>query len=148
MIRRLEAGIFNYGSDMTLENNPFELMGMERLVEEQPQDYIGKEALERIRREGVARKLVGLVIDGDELTFDPIGFWPASHDGKEVGKVTDAVWSPRLEQNIGYVWVPIELADPGNRLDIESERGHLTGTTAGIPFVDPKKEAPAASLRS
>jgi glycine cleavage system aminomethyltransferase T len=148
MIRRLEAGIFNYGSDMTLENNPFELTGMERLVEEQPQDYIGKEALERIRRDGVTRKLVGLVIDGDELTFDPIGFWPASHDGKEVGKVTDAVWSPRLERNIGYVWVPIELAEPGNRLDIESERGHLTGTTAAIPFVDPRKEVPAASLRS
>ena len=74
MIRRLEAGIFNYGSDMTLENNPFELMGMERLVEEQPQDYIGKEALERIRREGVSRKLVGIEIDGDDVTFDPTGF--------------------------------------------------------------------------
>jgi len=148
MIRRLEAGIFNYGSDMTLENNPFELMGMERLVDEQPQDYIGKEALERIRREGVKRKLVGVEIDGDELTFDPIGFWPASSGGTEVGKVTDAVWSPRLEKNIGYVWVPIELSQPGNRLDIESERGHLTGTTAAIPFVDPKKEVPAAALRS
>ena len=148
MMRRLEAGIFNYGSDMTLENNPFELMGLERLVEEQPQDYIGKEALERVRREGVMRKLVGLVIDGDELTFDPIGFWPASSGGKEVGKVTDAVWSPSLEKNIGYVWVPIELAAPGNPLDIESERGHLTGTTAAIPFVDPKKEVPAASLRT
>jgi len=148
MIRRLEAGIFNYGSDMTLENNPFELMGMERLVDEQPQDYIGKEALERIRREGVKRKLVGVEIDGDELTFDPIGFWPASSGGTEVGKVTDAVWSPRLEKNIGYVWVPIELSRPGNRLDIESERGHLTGTTAAIPFVDPKKEVPAAALRS
>ena len=148
MMRRLEAGIFNYGSDMTLENNPFELMGLERLVEEQPQDYIGKEALERVRREGVTRKLVGLVIDGDELTFDPIGFWPASSGGKEVGRVTDAVWSPSLEKNIGYVWVPIELAAPGNPLDIESERGHLTGTTAAIPFVDPKKEVPAASLRT
>jgi aminomethyltransferase len=148
MMRRLEAGIFNYGSDMTLENNPFELMGLERLVEEQPQDYIGKEALERIRREGVTRKLVGILIDGDELTFDPIGFWPASSGGTEVGKVTDAVWSPSLEKNIGYVWVPIELAGPGNRLDIESERGHLTGTTAAIPFVDPKKEVPAASLRT
>ena len=58
------------------------------------------------------------------------------------------MWSPRLEKNIGYVWVPIELAEPGNVLAIESERGHLTGTTAAIPFVDPKKEVPAASLRS
>jgi aminomethyltransferase len=133
---------------MTLQNNPFELSGMERLVEEQPQDYIGKEALERIRREGVSRKLVGIEIDGDELTFDPTDFYPAFSGGREVGKVTDAVWSPRLEKNIGYVWVPVELAEPGNRLDIESERGRLAGTTAAIPFVDPRKEVPAASLRA
>jgi aminomethyltransferase len=147
MIRRLEAGIFNYGSDMTLENNPFELMGLERLVEEQPQDYIGKEALERIRREGVSRRLVGIELDGDDIGFDPTGFWPVHHGGAEVGKVTDAVWSPRLERNIGYVWVPIELAAPGTELDVESEHGHVTGRTAAIPFVDPRKEVPAGSLR-
>ncbi len=147
MIRRLEAGIFNYGSDMTLANNPFELMGMERLVEEQPQDYIGKDALERIRREGVSRKLVGIDIDGDAIGFDPTDFWPVHHDGTEVGKVTDAVWSPQLECNIGYVWVPIELAAPGVELDIASEHGPLKGRTAAIPFVDPSKAAPAGSLR-
>ena len=103
-----------------------------------------KDALERIRRDGVSRKLVGIEIDGDEQGFDPTGFWPVHHDGVEVGRVTDAVWSPRLERNIGYVWVPIELSEPGTELDIESERGHLTGRTAAIPFVDPRKEVPAA----
>jgi hypothetical protein len=65
----------------------------------------------------------------------------------QVGKVTD-VWSPGLEKNIGYVWFPIWLAGPGSVLAIEWERGHLTGTTAAIPFIDPKREVPAASLRS
>jgi aminomethyltransferase len=132
---------------MTIENNPFEIMGFERLVEEQPQDYIGKEALERIRREGVARKLVGLEIEGDELRAELSWFWPVHRDGREVGRVTDAVWSPRLKKNIGYVWVPIELAEPGTEVDIESEHGSLKGRTAAIPFVDPSKEVPAASLR-
>jgi glycine cleavage system aminomethyltransferase T len=146
--RRIEAGIMNLNSDMTLENNPFEIMGFERLVEEQPQDYIGKDALERIRREGVTRKLVGIEIGGDELRAELSWFWPVRSGGREVGVVTDAVWSPRLEKNIGYVWVPIELADPGNELDVDSEHGPLTGRTAGIPFVDAKKEVPAASLRA
>src|SRR5581483_3763971 len=144
--RRIEAGIMNYNSDMTLENNPLEIMGLERLVEEQPQDYIGKEALERIRREGVRRKLVGLEFGGDPLEAELTWFWPVVRDGKEIGRVTDAVWSPRLERNIGYVWVPIELAEPGTRIDIESEHGHIVGTTAAIPFLDPKKEIPAAPL--
>jgi glycine cleavage system aminomethyltransferase T len=147
MARRIEAGMMNYGSDMTLENNPFEISGMERLVEEQPQDYIGKAALERIRREGVRRKLVGIELEGGPFDIDPSDFWPVHADGEEVGRVTDAVWSPRLERNIGYVWVPIELADPGTKLDVESEHGRLTGTTAAIPFLDPKKEVPAGRLR-
>jgi aminomethyltransferase len=146
MARRVEAGMMNYGSDMTLENNPFQLMGLERLVEEQPKDYFGKEALERIRREGVDRKLVGIEFEGGPFDIDPADFWPAHHDGREVGKVTEAVWSPRLKRNIGYVWVPTALSDPGNRLDVESQHGHLVGTTAAIPFVDPRKETPAAPM--
>jgi aminomethyltransferase len=146
--RRIEAGIMNLNSDMTLENNPFEIMGFERLVEEQPQDYIGKDALERIRREGVRRKLVGIELEGEELRAELTWFWPVHHGGAEVGRVTDAVWSPRLERNIGYVWVPVELSGPGTELDVESEHGHLKGRTAAIPFVDPRKEVPAAPLKA
>ena len=72
--------------------------------------------------------------------------WPAIHEGQEVGRVTDAVWSPGLAKNIGYVWVPIELAAPGNLLEVDSEHGPLHATTATIPFVDPRKKAPAAAL--
>lgn len=145
--RRVEAGIFNYGSDMTLRDTPFHVMGLERLVEEQPQDYIGKAALERIRREGVDRKLVGIRFDSDEPIPGITRPWLASHEGREVGRVTDAVWSPGLEANIGYVWVPIELAPPGTAIDVDSEHGHMTGRTAVIPFVDPNKQRPAQSLR-
>ena len=148
MAKRVEAGMMNHGSDMTIENNPFQISGLERLVEEQPQDYIGKEALERIRREGVKEKLVGIEFEAEVgFDIDPADFWPAFHEGREVGRVTDAVWSPRLQRNIGYVWVPIELALPGTRLEVESQHGILAGTTAALPFVDPKKQVPAASLR-
>ncbi len=146
MARRIEAGMMNYGSDMTLENNPFQIMGLERLVEEQPQDYIAKEALERVRREGVQRRLVGIEFEGGPFDIDPADFWPAHHEGKEIGRVTDAVWSPRLKRNIGYVWVPSALSDPAHRLDVESQHGPLVGTTAAIPFVDPRKEMPAAPM--
>lgn len=129
---------------MTIENNPFEIMGMERLVEEQEADYIGKEALERIRIEGVKRKLVGIEIEGDGLAAELAEIWPVYRDGRRVGHVTDAVWSPGLKKNIGYVWVPVELAEPGTKLEIESPAGTLIGQAAAIPFVDPKKEVPAS----
>jgi glycine cleavage system aminomethyltransferase T len=143
--RRVEAGIFNYGSDMTLADTPFHLMGLERLVEEQAQDYIGKDALERIRREGVDRKLVGIDF-GAERVPSITRLWPVNHDGRAVGHVTDAVWSPGLERSIGYVRVPIGLTAPGTELGVDSEHGPLAGRTAAIPFVDPEKERPAAAL--
>jgi aminomethyltransferase len=144
--RRIEAGIFNLGSDMTLRDTPFHVMGLERLVESQEQDYIGKTALERIRGEGVDRKLVGIEFDSREPLPAIGAIWPAYTNGTQVGRVTAAVWSPGLRRNIGYVWIPIELAGPGNVLHVESEHGTLTGRTAAIPFVDPKKERPARSL--
>jgi aminomethyltransferase len=68
-------------------------------------------------------------------------------DGDEVGRVTDAVWSPGLEKNIGYMWVPIELAQPESRVDVITEDGvELEAVSATIPFVDPQKKVPAQSL--
>lgn len=141
--RRIEAGIFNCNSDFTPENNPFEISGLERLVEPQEADYLGKAALERVRAEGVTRKLVGIEAGGAPLPYEISEFRPALSAGQPVGHVTDLVFSPRLERNIGYVWVPVELAAPGHDLEIEWRDGSLTAAvTAAIPFVDPAKRAP------
>jgi glycine cleavage system aminomethyltransferase T len=54
-----------------------------------------------------------------------------------------------LEKNIGYVWLPIGLAEPGSAIDVLSENGEeLTATVASLPFVDPKKKAPAGDLKA
>jgi aminomethyltransferase len=98
---------------------------------------------------GVDRKLVGIDLEGDQLRAELSQVGPALHDGEEVGRVTDAVWSPGLEKNIGYVWLPIGLAEPGSAIDVLSENGEeLTATVASLPFVDPKKKAPAGDLKA
>jgi aminomethyltransferase len=132
---------------MTLDDTPLHVMGLERLVEDQPQDYIGKGALEALKAKGVDRKLVGLDLPGEQLRAELSRPWDVMRDGKAVGRVTDAVWSPGLARNIGFVWVPIDMAEPGTKLEIHTEHGTtIEGTTASIPFVDPRKEAPAAAL--
>jgi glycine cleavage system aminomethyltransferase T len=91
--RRIEAGIFNYNSDFTLDNNPFEVTGLERLVEAQEADYVGKAALERIREQGVTRKLVGIEACGDPSFFEiteALPPWPAGN-----GWVMSPIWSGR-----------------------------------------------------
>jgi aminomethyltransferase len=118
-------------------------MGLERLVEPQTVDYIGKAALEEIRVKGVSRKLVGIEVAGDPLPFELSRKCDALSNGEPVGTVTDLIWSPRLEKNIGYVWVPIALAGAGKPLEIVApDGGRWPAQTASIPFLDPKKTVP------
>jgi aminomethyltransferase len=146
--RRIEAGIFNYGSDMTIDDTPLHITGMERLVEPQDQDYLGKDALERLAEQGVDRKLVGAIFEGGPLRAELSRFWPVLDGEDVVGRVTDAIWSPGLEENIGYMWVPIDKAQVGARLRSITEDGdEMSVTVANLPFVDPQKRAPAGSLR-
>jgi aminomethyltransferase len=141
--RRIEAGIFNYGSDMTIENNPFEISGMERLVEFSA-DFIGRATLERIAVQGVRRKLVGVEFGGEPFRMWLEDFWPVVRDGTAVGRLTSAGRSFRLEKNIGYAWVPAELAEQGTELELESPDGPVPATTAALPFLDPGKDIPKA----
>jgi aminomethyltransferase len=145
--RRIEAGIFNYGSDMRVEDTPLHISGLERLVElEQEQDFLGKATLTRLAATGVDRKLVGIEIDGDPLTDEGAlnDFWPVHEPGdvRRIGRVTAGAWSPRLEQNVGFAWVPASHMAEGTLLGVGPPTSPRTATVVPIPFVDPKKDIP------
>ena len=134
----IEAGILNYGIDMTLATNPYEV-GLERLVDlEKPEAFVGREALRRIRDEGPKRRLAGIEIDGPKLDLN-MTRWPASVDGAKVGYVSSAVYSPRLEKNIGYAMLPAASARPGAKLEVETADGVRAATVVPMPFTDPTK---------
>jgi aminomethyltransferase len=142
-IRRVEGGILNWGADMTIENNPFEV-GLERLCSlDGDYDFAGKGALQRIRAEGVRRKLVGVEIGGEKLDMN-FTKWPVHADDGQVGQVTTALWSPRLEKNIGYAWLPVELAENGQSVAVATPAGERAATVVPMPFIDPMKEIPKA----
>jgi glycine cleavage system aminomethyltransferase T len=137
-IRRIEAGILNYGVDMTLETNPYEI-GLERLVNlNKPEPFIGRDALKRISSEGVRRKLVGVEIDGANLDLN-MTKWPVHAAGARVGQVTSAVYSPRLKKNIGYAMVPIEHSPLGTSLNVGTPDGERAAVVVSMPFIDPAK---------
>ena len=139
--RRLEAGIFNYGNDMTIEDTPLHVSGMERLVEFDA-DFVGRDALQRLADGGVDRKLVGVELGGEPFRMWLEDFWPVEHDGERVGRLVSASRSFRLEKNIGYAWVPIGFAEPGTTLEVVSPDGPVPAVTAALPFLDPNKDVP------
>jgi glycine cleavage system aminomethyltransferase T len=144
--RRIEAGIFNYGSDMRVEDTPYHVTGLERLVElGQEADFTGKSELARIAEQGVDRKLVGIEIAGDPMTDEGAlnDFWAVlAPGGDRIGRVTGAAWSPRLERNVGYAWVPSSHMTLGTQLEVAAPAGMRRSRVAALPFVDPRKEIP------
>lgn len=140
-IRRIEAGILNYGADMTIADNPFEV-GLDRLVDlDKSSDFIGKQALKRVATEGVKRKLVGIEIQGPPIEFN-MKKWAVARDHTRIGSVTSAIHSPRLKTNIGYAMVQMEYAAVGSELTVQTPGGERAAVVVEKPFIDPKKEIP------
>lgn len=156
-IRRIEAGILSWGCDITLETNPFEVgYGFEKtwMVDlDQEADFMGKEALRRIKDEGIARKLVGVEIGGPGVgSFNDgqmIDVFPV-HDphGLHIGEVTSACYSPRLERNIGFAMVPIAYHELATELVVETQHGRQDAVVVEKPFLDPQKSIPKLLERS
>ena len=105
-----------------------------------------EQALAKIKQEGVKKRMVGIKVALERTALWMEDAWSVYKDGKQIGKITDLAWSPRLEQNIGYVWVQAAYSSPGIELDIHSVDGKLKGVTSEIPFIDTKKKTPCVKL--
>jgi len=139
-IRRIEGGMLSYHADADLDTNPFEL-GLDRLVNLNSEiDFIGKEALKKIKQEGIKRKQVGLELDCSPLEGPNTTFWSIFKNGKKIGKVTSAVYSPRLKKNIALAMVEVDHSIIGNNLKVFTSDKEINSTVIEKPFYDPKKK--------
>jgi aminomethyltransferase len=111
---RLEAGMLLYGQDMDKSTNPFEA-GLGWSVEMNNGDFIGKSALIEIKRQGVKRRHIGFQMTGQGIARSG---YKIVRCGQEVGKVTSGGYAPTLNVNIGFGYVPIELATTGTDIEI------------------------------
>ena len=139
-IRRIEGGMLSYHADADINTNPFEL-GLDRLVNlDSDVNFIGKEALRNIKQSGVKRKQIGLELDCEPLKGPNTTFWSILKDGKKIGKVTSAVYSPRLKKNIALAMVEINQSNIGNKFKVKTNDVEVNCVVVEKPFFDPKKQ--------
>ena len=135
-IRRVEAGILGYGCDIHLDVNPYEA-GFDWMLEpEKEAEYIGKPALRKIKKSGVARRLVGFELSCEPLppgSFEET--WPAFVEGLKIGDVTIALYSPRLRKNIGYAMLQNHYSDLGTSFSVDTPDGLAEAIVVKKPFV-------------
>ena len=143
-IRRIEGGMLSYHADADIHTNPYEL-GLDRLVNlDMKAEFIGKAALRRIKDEGVSRKQVGLIIDCDPFAGPNTTLLTINKGGDAIGKVTSAVYSPRLQHNIALAMVDIAYDVIGTEVEVVTVSGPVRATVTERPFFDPKKQIVAA----
>lgn len=137
LIDRVEAGLLSYGNEMTRKNNPLEC-GMARYCQLNGSiDYLGRAALHDIYARGVERVIRGLIFDGDPgpVCSKPWPVTAGSPEGPQIGQITTAAYSPRLQRNVGLSMIERGYWDPGQIISVLTADGiHRSGTVTTLPF--------------
>jgi len=145
-IERIESGLLNYWEDITEQTNPFEV-GLEKFVDlEQDVNFIGKDALKKIKADGIKRKLVGLILHGEPLN-QTAEFWTIESNDQTVGTISSAVYSPDLQKNLAYGMVSLECSEIGKELIVDIGEKKVGATVTSLPFIDNKQKYLAGLLK-
>ena len=165
-VARVEAGLLLIEVDYTSSKkalipsqkySPYEL-GFGRMVHLDKENFVGKSALAQDHKNGVARQLVGLEVDWNEVEarYDKFGLTPAAPSqasrvavpvyvgDRQVGKATTTTWSPLLKKMIALASVDTGHSQPGTKLQmeitIEAMRQNVTATVVKLPFFNPERK--------
>lgn len=127
LIERIEGGLLSYGNDMTDDNTPHEC-GLGRFCDTQTAiGCVGRDALLRVAKEGPVQQIRPIAIEGDPVPGCDRA-WPAFANGKRVGQVTSAAWSPDFNTNVAIGMVRMTHWDPGTEIEIETPDGMRRAT--------------------
>jgi dimethylglycine dehydrogenase len=126
------------GADLTNEVSPIEA-GIERFVDMKKGDFVGRAALERIAREGVAYQLVYLEVDAADA--DCMGGEPVYSDGKVIGVTTSGGYGHRTQKSLALSYVEPPFAVAGAKIEVDVLEDRRVATVLnGDPAFDPKTE--------
>lgn len=131
---RLEMGFALYGNDITKDTNPFEAR-LGWLTKLEKGEFIGRNALKKIKEQGISRKLIGFIID-DKRAIPRSGYSIGDEKGQEIGFVTSGSQSITLGKGIGMGYVPVAFSEEGTKITIEIRSKMVEATVTDPPFID------------
>ena len=139
-IRRIEGAMLSYVADMNINNNPYEL-GLSKLIDlEMDFNFIGKSSLKKIERKGVDKILCGFEIFGPPFEEPNDNIIPIFKDSINIGNISSAVYSPRLNKNIGVGIIDIKYSNLGSKGIVSYLGSKRDVKVIPKPFYDPKKK--------
>jgi len=128
---RLEKNMCLYGNDISKDTHPLEA-GLGWTVDLEKEDFIGKEALLKVKEEGYNKKLVGFKVLGRGI---PRHGYKIEAKGEIIGEVTSGSFSPTLEENIGLGYVKKDYSKPGQKVAVKVRKREVEVEVVETPFV-------------
>jgi glycine cleavage system T protein len=135
-VLRIEKGYLYWSGDITPEDTPLEA-GLGMFVQLQKKNFIGKEAIQKIQEQGLATRLMALTMDAGGNLY---GGESVSADGKVIDRIRSGNYGYSIGQDIGLVYLPLELADVGRELEVQVMDRRVKARVAKLPLVDFKGE--------
>jgi len=133
---RIEKGYLYWSVDITPEDNPL-AAGLGGFVDLSKPDFIGKEALEIIQKQGSGARLVALTMDAGGNLYGGESIYA---NGRVVDRIRSGNYGYTVGQDVGLVYLPLELAGAGTELEVQVMGERVAATVADLPLVDPKGE--------
>jgi 4-methylaminobutanoate oxidase (formaldehyde-forming) len=131
---RIEKGFLYWSGDISPEDNPLEA-GLGFCVDFYKKDFIGKDALLKIKEDGLKTKLCGLTLDADHCLF---GGESVYQNGKIIDRIRSACYGYSVDKDIALVYLPLDLSEPGTNLEVEVMGNIVEAKVVSLPIVDPK----------
>jgi len=127
---RLESAMPLYGHEIDATITPWEA-GLDWIVKLEKGEFLGREALQKQKQQGITRKLIGFEVKGRGIARDG---YEILTSGAGTGWVTSVGPAPALNKNIGMCYLPLHLAEPGNAIEISVRGRPVEAVTIQIPF--------------
>ena len=130
---RIEGGLLSYGNDMLISDNPFEC-GFEKLVHLNDNvEFIGKDSLKKILKNGIKRKLMGVKINLDTLNLTSVDLF--NKKKQIIGNLRSAAFSPTFKKIVGIAMINKEYCKNNEIFNINLNDNLIDGEVCELPIV-------------
>ena len=130
---RIEGGLLSYGNDMLISDNPFEC-GFEKLVHLNDNvEFIGKDSLKKILKNGIKRKLMGVKINSDTLNLTSVDL--LNKKKQIIGNLRSAAFSPTFKKIVGIAMINKEYCKNNEIFNINLNDNLVDGEVCELPII-------------
>ena len=129
---RIEGGLLSYGNDMLISDNPFEC-GFEKIVHLNDNvEFIGKDSLKKILKNGIKRKLMGVKINSDTLNLTSVDLF--NKKKQIIGNLRSAAFSPTFKKIVGIAMINRDYCKDSQNFKININNKEVSGSVCNLPM--------------